>query len=725
VGIDKRYFADIAARRLVPWSPLTMVWISGVEVTQSIQYYQADQHLTDPSDRGPDNSVRHVANKAAWVRVYAASFYGASVTATLEIERRDFGFLWFPVTTLTPQGASPISATLSDTYVTQRTTLGRTLNFVIPAAQFTGVLRLTVRLTSPDGATVHDTQQTIVDASLRQTLRLRSILVNYNGPNTANPPAGTTAPTITLAAPTLADAAVAAGRALLMMPVQSTGVFTSAGTLNWSLPLDDPRTGAGGCSNNWNSLLAWLGLLRTNDGNRPDVVYYGLLPAGIPIGVPGCGVGGLGAGRSNDPGTLVHEIGHGYDFQHTPCGAAGTTDPNYPTYQPYPSASIGEYGFNISNGQIFSPASTFDYMSYCFPQWMSLYQHNRLINHPRLDPQFVGDTPIWVDKLEYREYSVVRDLPYPPDPWKEVDKRMNPVIAITGIVHSPREIEVQSVARVEAAGSPPGDVTEHRAQLVGEDGRVLASAAVVRLHTHGDCGCGAATGDDPSAPYAFQAYVPNVDRGAAIRIVRDDDTVWERRASERPPRMGRVSAKGDDAGRLRVNWEGDLAGEEREVWLQWSSDGGETWHGLTAGIREQEADIDVSGLPSGSIQVRALLNDGFETAVSKPTTFRIPARRDQVQAAILSPMEGETLVVGRPLRLWANLAGPEAELDENENVRWLLDDQEVGRGLEVWTEMPPPGDHRVTLILRRGTQVEVSFRSVDPERDTEERRRKG
>ena len=38
-------------------------FVAGIEVTQSIQYYQASQHLTDSKDRGPDNSVHLVANK--------------------------------------------------------------------------------------------------------------------------------------------------------------------------------------------------------------------------------------------------------------------------------------------------------------------------------------------------------------------------------------------------------------------------------------------------------------------------------------------------------------------------------------------------------------------------------------------------------------------------------------------------------------------------------------
>lgn len=44
--------------------------IDGVEVSQAIQYYHADRHLTDPADRGADNSLGLVAYKPAWVRVY-------------------------------------------------------------------------------------------------------------------------------------------------------------------------------------------------------------------------------------------------------------------------------------------------------------------------------------------------------------------------------------------------------------------------------------------------------------------------------------------------------------------------------------------------------------------------------------------------------------------------------------------------------------------------------
>ena len=69
------------------------IQIDGVEVTQAIQYRSADAHLTDPADRGPDNSVRLVADKPARVRVYVRNHPELVnvVVGTVTMQRQRYG----------------------------------------------------------------------------------------------------------------------------------------------------------------------------------------------------------------------------------------------------------------------------------------------------------------------------------------------------------------------------------------------------------------------------------------------------------------------------------------------------------------------------------------------------------------------------------------------------------------------------------------------------------
>jgi len=355
-------------------------------------------------------------------------------------------------------------------------------------------------------------------------------------------------------------------------------------------------------------------------------------------------------------------------------------------------------------------------MSYCGPQWMSLYQHNRLINHARLDPEWVGDEPIWADKLEYREYFAPRDLPYPPpDQWKHLDMRINPIISITGVVRSAEEVEVMTVARVEAAGGPPGDPTALTAELVDDEGRVVARGTVIRLHSHGDCGCDQDAECDPATPYPFQAYIPNVERGAALRIVDGDRTMWERRATDRPPKVDRFEAEPTSDGRLRVAWDADIDRQEAEVWLQWSADRGQTWRGLATGIHDRESTVDLAGVPNGAIQVRLLVHDGFDTTVTRRVAVRVPVRPSEV--VILSPSDGDMLITGRPMRLWALASSPDGTPLDEESGRWSIDNKEVGQGFEAWVDAPRPGEHRATFAIDRRSRATVTFRTIDPEAD--------
>jgi len=81
---------------------------------------------------------------------------------------------------------------------------------------------------------------------------------------------------------------------------------------------------------------------------------------------------------------MTHEIGHFLGLLHAPCNASNT-DPNFPAFEPYdppntPTASIGEYGLDIDDGQVFSPKDMIkDYMAGCFPRWVSPFHYMKLI----------------------------------------------------------------------------------------------------------------------------------------------------------------------------------------------------------------------------------------------------------------------------------------------------------------------------------------------------------
>jgi hypothetical protein len=359
--------------------------IDGIEVTQAIQYYKAHLHLTDANDWAPDNSARLVAYKPAWVRVYVrAGPSGGSpvLSGELVIERGSkktkgaVGPPFHTVATLAPAPPGTVTAEVApDWYVAERANIDASLNFIVPADTMWGFLRLTIRVWHQGGtsASALDTRQRYVDATLRQTLRLRGVFFSYNGPNAA----GTG--NLSYAAPTLADLQNTSAWMLTTSPVESVGEYSSAGTREWSKPFTDSDEG---CGPEWDELNQEVTNAKTEDGNRTDVIYYGLLPADTPVeNTIGCstGAGGVASSRNGFQSTMAHEACHVAGLMHAPCGDPDNVDPNYPAYEPYdnspntPTASIGEFGLDINNGTIHLPQGNKDHMSYCTPEWISLY----------------------------------------------------------------------------------------------------------------------------------------------------------------------------------------------------------------------------------------------------------------------------------------------------------------------------------------------------------------
>jgi hypothetical protein len=723
-------------------------YIDGMEVTQGIQYYQSVRHLSQAGDRGEDNGVPLVAHKPAWVRVYVRSGLASPsvgpITGSLEVFRRSGLINWVPVATLAPRAPGVVTATQNPTYLSERSSLASTLNFVIPVRLFglptsppvdvmCGHLRLKATIEAPGGRV--DTLEVDVDAVLEQTLRIRAILISYNGPASANAPPA--APPLNLPAPGLGNVRTTAGFTLLTFPVQSQPIISSAGTIPQTAHLQDAvaMNNVGGCSPNWDALLTAVQEQRTNDGNRQDWLYYGLLPAGTPVGTmtgtnAGCGDDGIGVGPDGvafGP-AMAHELGHACGVQHAPCGNVGTgnrVEAFYPAYEPYDAegakqAFIGEYGLDMSRGLVLQPNTVRDFMSYCGPPWISLYTFYRLYNNPRLAPRFVcTDDPSW-DEMEHDpwwKFPWHRGLDPKLKPWEDAPGVLEPLISIVGIVHEAQRIEVHSVMRVDAqrGGGPSTDLA---AELLDSTGAVLARAPVVALRAQGGgCGCRGVNHTESCYPYPFQALLPNPQRGAMLVIRRGDTSIWSRQAAEAPPVVSAIRGKVAND-RVTLTWSARRASGGTVTWVQWSNDRGKSWHAVTTGVRGSETTFSPSILPPGRVQLRVLVSDGFDTAVSRAAIVTVPRRPPEV--SIFTPRDGQTFQAGQTMRAWGTAAWSTGELIPETSARWRLDGEIIAAGFDAFLEAPRPGAHRLILEVasdQGARRVSISFRTVNAHAD--------
>lgn len=690
--------APAAQRTVVVWpqNPVDLR-VDGLEVTQAIQFYRAAQHLTDANDRGPDNSVQLIAGKTAWVRVYVRSGQVPTwdggrltgVTGTLRVERIVGGVAQL-VTVLNPQAPGSVTAEAAPGYDQERRNILATLNFVIPANAMTGRLRLTAAVQSADAhcGDGQDSGQATVDVDLAQTANFAGIMVGYNGPNAA----GTA--NIVLNAPNLAALQTTAPLTIAMFPLADAATFRNAGTFTQTVPLTDALGANGsGCTPNWDAFMAAVRGVMVADGNQVRVIYYGLMVNGIPMGpVGGCGGGGLGTGPVGAQGTMAHEVGHALGLQHAPCGNPPRPDLNYPVYEPYDppngpaGARIGEYGLDTRNGTVFRPPTT-DNMSYC-GGWISLYHYNLTLNVQRLTPTAVPAGVI--------DTGAITQIDEP-----------SPLIDVVVTLDVDGSVSAAWVRRVRTRPESAGQRTDLMAELLDEQGDVLAAAPVVALDvTPMGCGCG---GDSPEdQPRRLQASIPDVARGAALRLRRGGDELWRREAPARAPEVGVTRARLRKDGRLDLAWTVERAPEaDPEIWVRWSSDRGRSWRAVAVGLTGQSALLDISHVPGGTTRFQVMVHDGFSTATAETEDFDLPDRPPSV--AILAPGPDETLQSGQSIRLWGAVNTVEGEPVEDEEARWTIDDEVVGEGLDVWIPPLSAGTHQVAL-LSHGVRVEHKVR---------------
>ena len=694
--------------------------IDGIEVTQATQYYRASDHLTDVAVQGPDNSVPLIAGKSALVRVYVRNPPGPleGVTATLKVEQLTWRGVSSVSTTLTPLPPGAITALSAPAYASERGDLRASLNFRIPSGLVSNRLRLSAQIRSADGSKT-DTMSLEVAAVIRQTLRVRGIAISYSGPDAAGNQ-------ITLARPKLVDFASTAAMALAMFPVEDQPDITVTSDFNWFAPLTGAPdvTDPGGCAPSWGGLLFWLNLMRSADGNRADRMYYGLLPAAMPTGFnTGCGgQGGVGAGLVGDAPAFAHECGHVLGFGHAPCGltAGDPNDPNYPAYRPYDAptarlASIGEYGVDLRNNAVASPAMVSDFMSYCGPGWIGPYHYNSLVGHALLDPRRLIERGPKLPDLVGHEFIPQLDLPRPGLVEFErplIHFRISPVqplILVSGVMRR-GQFERLSVLRLPtrtgtAGVIVPGVVVEVR-NLQG----VVVDRVRLRRASLFASGCGCSSGHEggfePEPGFEsglVEAVLSECKDIGDLRVMRGDDVLWTRGADAEQPRFEAVTAQ-VESDELELHWVLRGATENTHLIVRWSGDEGRDWEALTIlpgmpardGERTSSMRIALTSLRPGPILVEMVALDGLHTMVSRPVSVTIPSRAPTV--AILWPREGSVVQSDQPVRLWGMAVFASGAKVPPEALHWTLDGRPVDRGSEFAAQLADwEGEHRATL----------------------------
>jgi hypothetical protein len=547
---------------------------------------------------------------------------------------------------------------------------------------------------------------------------LAGIMVGYNGPNAD----GTK--NIKLPAPVLADLQGTSAWTHTTYPVSAV-THRVVSTITQTAPLNDLATCHGCCTQNWSDLLADLAAEKVADGAQPCNLYFGLLTNGIPMGlVVGCASSNIGSGGNGNEVTMAHELGHQLGFGHSPCGVTG--EAGYPAYEPYDpagnsNASIGEYGLDINNGDVKSPANHKCYMGYCVPKWMSLNRYGRLIQHSDLHPEYIGVWQPWW--REWRRYNPWWWLD--PGPLREERWRIVPmdVISIIGVM-SRRTLRVKTVVRV------PTHVDTSRmmrlpmtAELLDGKGGVLASGPVYRL-PHQAQGWEWSRCGDQEEPDTFviQAFVPNVAPGARLRLVCDteDREMWGVEAPAKEPRITSFSARVHENGTLEVSFAVDHSVKQPELWVRWSDDEGKRWHPVQTRLtfdsgsdRAQTLELSLAAVPAGSVLLQLVVNDGFFTTMSDPVTIEAPKQPPAV--SLLHPHQHQVIAAQRPMRLWAMVSDNAGRPVKAAKCSWLLDGREVAAGPDVWVTAPAPGKHTCLLqanVDHEKVELKVEFETI-------------
>jgi hypothetical protein len=653
------------------------ITIEGVEFTQGTQYFCFNGQ---GSGFAPDNSVPLIAQRSAVLRVYVGSkrardlqpphqlpfFVNGRVTVDRIHPNGSIG----RIATLTPiNGPLPARAAAA----IDRGNPNHTLNFRLSAADCQGTLRFTVLVFEQDPVVAPVAASAAKHASFSLQIhrrcepvpafRVRAFLVHYTGGG------------MDLPVPSGLDFAKTLAYILKTYPIGRLE-FGDCTQLDFNMNLATP---GGGCGPGFEGAGGLLKVLaRLQEASDDTAIYIALIPSGAQTSVGGCGNTGVAAAKDGDGDTLAQEVGHALDRKHAPSGGAGGPDPNYPAYQGYPSGSIGEFGFDTATSTVFDPASTYDFMGYDGPRWVSPYTYLGLR-----------------DEMVERFGSAAAAGP--------VDPSRAQTLFLAFRVHRDGVVEMApgfhlSVQRRARAGSSKSEVC---VELLDRDGVVLVFQRCTQRDRH----------YDEYGPYTdFAEALPWVDGTAAIRFLRRGEVLHVHKVEASAPVLEiSPSALQCRAERVALTWKGHHPEEDLTYIVRHSADGGKTWRVVAANLSEPACRLNANSLPGGERCVLEIVaSSGVRTTVARTEPFAI-SRKPRTAFILMPGPAGGSLPKGSEIVLQGGAHSPDFGLAGMEETCWTSSvDGLLGCGFELVARDLSTGRHTLTLSAPNGMGGEAT-----------------
>ena len=656
--------------------------VEGIEVTQGIQ------DMT--------NDVMLAAGKTTVARVYVNP--GSSVTGAAGVEVELHGWYYTTGTTKplpgSPLRLGPMHVTNKTMENTKRLALTESFNFFLPKTWTTsGSIRLEARVnplrTVPESNYTNN-NLTVAKVDVRNTSTVNIGLVPVD--------IGGLVPTIK--GNTDITSSVSWFRA--SFPVGEIQIWHMVGKLTGNYNL--VATDGGGCGPGWRDLLNDLEDIYDSWSNRPpNASVYGLLDVGVPASWGGCGspsqrsAAGFLSASSGD--VIAHEVGHVYNRKHAPsdrdatgavtnifCQSPANEDSFYPYYKSptgaaYPRSSIGEVGLNVFNATLFDPATTYDLMSYCNPEWISPYNWegiaynipigNKGVALKQTARQVLVSGTVTDANVEFRPYFWVRD--------QEVEPGKDGQLG-------PYTIELRDAA-ASVLGSRQFSVEDY-------------------------------AGDVGSWSGHFREWIPYPDNLASIALMYDGVMIGERNLSTSSPTVTVTSPNGGEfwnsSGTQRISWEADDAdGDLLAANVMISTDGGDNWNPLAVNLTDQFFDVELSSVPGGAnLLLKVEVSDGVNTA-SDLSDAVFGADEKPPIPLLISPESGRLVRRGEGVAFSGAALDPKDGSIDSEGMTWYSSiDGLIGATSDMAVSSLSCGTHEISLAVENEKSI-VAIEGAD------------